>query len=379
MTVITQETDRNADRGRCQGCGRTGTVKKISSHFIDCPAYAELWQADSSDPLLQPHASWLHAQQAEAENDAPPAAEPEAITGEPVASTPYAEAKARAERIRQGLDSFNDTAADLAEAIRLNDYETLEYRNWSEYFQRERLDERIRSDGIRAALVATLRAAGLTQGKTGSLLGISQARVSQIERGVTGNEARTARRISRTHTSGGDGPAGTGDSSPADGPRADQPEYQDGTASAVSQPAMDGDPGPEDLPPASMGPPVLRQHQVHYRFAWEAFWWIAREVVTGKPRPEGRRADRVKIPEMPPWFPGRVEEVVTAMRVLQANGKPVRDADTHPAALLAELEQERAGHARTRAQIAELTAARAKDQGHHDRKHQDCPGPAFDF
>lgn len=32
--------------GRCAGCGRTGSAKKIRAHAMTCPQYTELFQSD---------------------------------------------------------------------------------------------------------------------------------------------------------------------------------------------------------------------------------------------------------------------------------------------------------------------------------------------
>lgn len=33
-------------QGRCAGCGRTDSVRKISQHIINCPEYSRLFQTD---------------------------------------------------------------------------------------------------------------------------------------------------------------------------------------------------------------------------------------------------------------------------------------------------------------------------------------------
>lgn len=37
--------------GRCSGCGRADSLRKISTHIVSCPDYAELFQSDPSKAL----------------------------------------------------------------------------------------------------------------------------------------------------------------------------------------------------------------------------------------------------------------------------------------------------------------------------------------
>lgn len=37
--------------GRCSGCGRTGSLRKISQHVVDCIDYQELFERDPAKAL----------------------------------------------------------------------------------------------------------------------------------------------------------------------------------------------------------------------------------------------------------------------------------------------------------------------------------------
>jgi hypothetical protein len=382
---VAAETFQDADQARCEGCGWTGHVQAFATHTTGsgpqddgCPDYRALYQADRRNPLLaDPHKSWLRWREAQA-------AEPETkVVGNGAnpdtcedgrsasdSATPAGrkvEASDRAQRIREGM---GELAALMRLAVERKDHEALSYDTWADYIEGEFGEQRLPA---RRELVALLRAEGMSTRQIAEDTGLSQ---SAVQRSLPSTESVTDS-VEPERVTGRDGRSRPARRPAAQRENARRARREQDTADPGHQEAADH--GPDDLPPASMGPLVLREHEVHYRFAWEAFWWIAREVMTGKPRPEGKRADRVKIPEMPPWFPGRVEAVVTAMRTLQSGGKPVTEADTHPAALMAELEQARRELQQERAECAELTAARDRQEKHCQEKHDDCPGPAFDF
>jgi hypothetical protein len=102
-----------------------------------------------------------------------------------------AEARSRAGRIRQGIDGQGAVFRDIRDAVARKDWEALGYGSPAEYFEKERITERWRAaEGSQRELVAELRAAGLSQAAVGAAVGITQGRVSQLERGKTGHETR---------------------------------------------------------------------------------------------------------------------------------------------------------------------------------------------
>lgn len=47
--------------GRCSGCGRINSVRKISSHIVECPKYQDLYERDRSR-ALDPAAEYIRYQ-----------------------------------------------------------------------------------------------------------------------------------------------------------------------------------------------------------------------------------------------------------------------------------------------------------------------------
>ncbi len=45
--------------GRCSGCGRVGSISKIATHIVSCPAYIELFQSTPAR-CLSPAAEAAH-------------------------------------------------------------------------------------------------------------------------------------------------------------------------------------------------------------------------------------------------------------------------------------------------------------------------------
>jgi len=112
-----------------------------------------------------------------------------------------AEAKDRAEAIRQGIDGQAEVYRVIHTAVVRRDWKVLGYGTLAEYFEGERIAERWRAaEKPLRALVAMLRTeAELSQARTAEALGISQQRVSQLERGSGGNEARQQPRNLTSH------------------------------------------------------------------------------------------------------------------------------------------------------------------------------------
>jgi hypothetical protein len=192
--------------------------------------------------------------------------EPGTVDGTPV-SERYIEAKARAERIRQGIDTFTATVDDLAEAVRGDDWLTLGYDGPVDYFEQEQIAERWRaSEGSQEALVAALRAAGLTQASTGELLGLSQPRVSLIEQGKTGHEPPKkprSRSISRANS-----PCKPRSTESDDEPEPNQSPSPDPGKPDPAAPTGDGQ---EDAEPGTSGVTVdvADQDRKHYLSTWD--------------------------------------------------------------------------------------------------------------
>jgi transcriptional regulator with XRE-family HTH domain len=85
--------------------------------------------------------------------------------------------------------------ARLSQAVALADWTTLGYGSLVEYAEAEGIAAAFaaaaQQEGeLLPGLVAELRHAGLSQKQAGAVLGITQARVSQLERGKSGNESR---------------------------------------------------------------------------------------------------------------------------------------------------------------------------------------------
>jgi hypothetical protein len=53
--------------GRCSGCGRTGSLRKINLHIVHCQSYVELYAQDPSR-CLDPVAEWRRHRR---QNDTP--------------------------------------------------------------------------------------------------------------------------------------------------------------------------------------------------------------------------------------------------------------------------------------------------------------------
>ena len=103
-------------------------------------------------------------------------------------------ARERTAIIVAGISDYATTCATLAQVLADEDWRWLGYSSAAAYFQGEGIAAAWRATGEpQAAMVKAIRSAGLSQGDTAGLLGITQGRISQIERGKSGNEARQKR------------------------------------------------------------------------------------------------------------------------------------------------------------------------------------------
>jgi hypothetical protein len=171
---------------------------------------------------------------------------------EPTTVKSPAERKVGAEnRVQCILEAAGGRAAAMAalrQAVLLADWDTLGYSSVPEYLEKKGIAaafaEAAEREGTELPeLVAELRNAGLSQKQAGAALGITQARVSQLERGRTGNESRDGK-------SGGEGshlPTGKNISQSPD-TVADQ-----GKDEAVTY--IPGEPGDVEPPPVPVGEP----------------------------------------------------------------------------------------------------------------------------
>lgn len=88
--------------------------------------------------------------------------------------------RARAGRIRQGIQSYIHTLGDVAAAYADRDWEHLGYKTWDEYVDGEFGASRLQlSPEHRQKAVQELRLAGLSQRAIGEALGVGQATVSR--------------------------------------------------------------------------------------------------------------------------------------------------------------------------------------------------------
>lgn len=84
-------------------------------------------------------------------------------------------ARARAARIRAGIQNYLHTLADIAAAYAQRDWTALGYADWQSYVDGEYSEHRLRlTPEHRAKAVAELRLAGMSQRAIGSALGVSQ-------------------------------------------------------------------------------------------------------------------------------------------------------------------------------------------------------------
>ena len=109
------------------------------------------------------------------------------------------EAVQRVEALKAAIDGHGVTAAQVADAasavLSCRDwlYLPVKYASVRDCFTAEGVwGQWEKAKKPLERLVAGFRAAGLTQGQTAGLLGISQGRVSQLEHGKSGHEARSA-------------------------------------------------------------------------------------------------------------------------------------------------------------------------------------------
>jgi hypothetical protein len=112
------------------------------------------------------------------------------------------EARERVECITGSAGGRAQAMSALHRAVLCADWRTLEYTSLAEYLEVEGIAAALaeaarREEKVLPDLVAELRSAGLTQAQAGAALGITQARVSQLERGITGHEQRDRRRQER--------------------------------------------------------------------------------------------------------------------------------------------------------------------------------------
>jgi hypothetical protein len=104
-----------------------------------------------------------------------------------------AEAEDRVRDIRASAGGRAEAMAVLRQAVALADWDTLGHGSVAEYLDREGIgavfaEAARRERKLLPDLVAELRGAGLSQEQAGAALGISQGRVSQLERGKTGHK-----------------------------------------------------------------------------------------------------------------------------------------------------------------------------------------------
>jgi len=93
--------------------------------------------------------------------------------------------RARAGRIRQGIQSYISTLADVAAAYAERDWEVLGYESWEAYVDEEFGADRLRlTPEHRQKAVQELRLAGLSQRAIGSALGVSASTVNADLAGV---------------------------------------------------------------------------------------------------------------------------------------------------------------------------------------------------
>lgn len=89
-------------------------------------------------------------------------------------------ARARAARIRAGIQTYLHTLADVAAAYAQRDWTALGYADWQAYVDGEYGAERLRlSPEHRAKAVAELRLSGMSQRAIGTALGVSVATVNR--------------------------------------------------------------------------------------------------------------------------------------------------------------------------------------------------------
>lgn len=94
-------------------------------------------------------------------------------------------ARARAARIRAGIQTYLHTLADVSAAYAQRDWVALGYADWQAYVDGEYGAERLRlSPEHRAKAVAELRLAGMSQRAIGTALGVDAATVNRDLRGV---------------------------------------------------------------------------------------------------------------------------------------------------------------------------------------------------
>ncbi|MGC5664949.1 hypothetical protein ACN261_31950 [Micromonospora sp. WMMD723] len=85
-------------------------------------------------------------------------------------------ARARAERIRQGLRDYLETVAEFALAFERGDWQVLGYPSWQDYLDGEYGADRLRVPEVhRTQAVATLRHVGMSTRAIGAALNISKA------------------------------------------------------------------------------------------------------------------------------------------------------------------------------------------------------------
>jgi predicted XRE-type DNA-binding protein len=123
-----------------------------------------------------------------------------------------ARAQERVQRILAGADGRVIAMRELHKAVQRKDWEILTMGDVSNYLHTTGIWAAIakaarQEERALPALVAELRAAELTQAATAELLGISQGRVSQLQRGKTGHESKAKPVTSgykQANNSGGD-------------------------------------------------------------------------------------------------------------------------------------------------------------------------------
>ena len=180
----------------------------------------------------------------------------------------------------------------------------------SNYVEKERIAERWRAaDGSQRELVAELRAAGLSQAAAGAAVGITQARVSQLERGKTGNETRR----SRNHKSTSGSPFNR--SSAGQGPPSDRTNGHFGAMTSANV---------GYLPPA--GPLRWRAQsllmQVRAGPAARGRPPDSPGTARRRPAPPRRRTRRTRRPRRPPRCPSRRPPLLHPLLTARALRRP---------------------------------------------------------
>lgn len=102
------------------------------------------------------------------------------MSSNPVEQTNIDAARARAERIRAGLESLYTLRFDIAEAYQEQDWRALGYDTWSSYVESEFVGARLRlPQEERRELVGTLREAGMSTRAIAATTGASKNTVTE--------------------------------------------------------------------------------------------------------------------------------------------------------------------------------------------------------